>query len=65
MTYRTVQNDMLDQLCWRFYQRSDVIVQVLEANPGLCELPEKLPAGVLIELPDIKPPGDETVNVLD
>ena len=65
MQYRTIQNDMLDDICWRHYQRTDVLFMVLDANPGLCEQPEKLPSGLLIELPDITPPANETINILE
>lgn len=33
---RTIQNDTVDALCWRFYGRTAGVTEaVLEANPGL------------------------------
>lgn len=63
MTYRTVQHDMIDTICWRFYQRTDVIFEVLNANPGLCEQPEKLPAGLMIDLPDLPTPPAQILSI--
>lgn len=63
MTYRTVQHDLIDAICWRIYQRTDVIIDVLNANPGLCEQPEKLPAGLVITLPELPAPPAQTIPV--
>lgn len=63
MQYRTVQNDMLDHICWRYYDRTDVIFEVLNANPGLCEQPEKLPSGLIIELPDLPQLPSQMINI--
>ena len=63
--YRTVQDDVLDDIIWQRYQRTDVLFTVLDANPGLCEQPEKLPSGLIIELPDIKPPPKDQISVMD
>lgn len=53
MTYRTKQNDVLDDVVSRFYgdTANRIVEIVLEANPGLADLGPVLPAGVEIELP--------------
>ena len=56
-TYRTSDGDVLDDVCRRFYGREAGAVEaVLEANPGLAELGPVLPAGTVIELPDLPRP---------
>jgi len=52
--YRTLQGDMLDSICWRYYGQSSRAVEVvLEANPHLADLGEKYPVGLQIMLPEI------------
>jgi phage tail protein X len=54
MRYRTSDGDMLDLICWRHYGgRPGAVETVLEANPGLADYGEVLPAGVFIELPEL------------
>jgi phage tail protein X len=54
--YRTQDNDMLDDVCYRHYGRSTGVVElVLQANPHLADLGSVLPIGVLITLPVIQP----------
>ena len=62
MRYRTSSMDVLDEICYLYYQRHDVVVDVLEANPSLSELGPVLPAGVVIELPDL-PQGQEVNRI--
>ena len=57
MKYRTREADVLDRLCWRHYGRESAVVQVLEANPGLADRGPILPAGLVIELPDLPDAG--------
>lgn len=64
-TYRTRDGDVLDEICWRFYGRADVVPQVLEANPGLADRGTLFEAGVRIALPDIQPPARQPVNLWD
>ncbi len=59
-TWRTVNGDVLDDICQRHYGRTDVVGAVLDANPGLAALPPILPAGVTIVLP---PPPDPPPQV--
>ncbi len=61
MKYRTKQGDMLDSICLAYYGTLNGTTElVLEANRELANYPAKLPAGLLIELPDIKTPVKET-----
>lgn len=53
-TYTTIQNEMIDAICRRFYGgESSYVETVLEANPGLAALAAPLPAGTAISLPDL------------
>ena len=66
--YRTTDGDVIDAVCRRFYGRAAGAVEaVLEANPGLAELGPVLPAGTLVELPDLPRPLEtiETVKLWD
>lgn len=54
--YETEAGEMLDLIAYRHYGYSPGAVEaILEANPGLCEYPPVLPAGVRFTLPDIAP----------
>ena len=53
--------DMLDDLLWRHYGRSEVIPAVLAANPHLAQWPPVLSAGLVIELPDLPLPVEAPV----
>lgn len=57
----TRDGDVLDDLVWQHYGRSDVIAAVLEANPQLAQLPPVLEAGLVIELPELLLPVEEPV----
>ena len=59
MRYRTRDGDMLDDICLKYYQRTDVLPQVLAANPRLALMGAVLPAGVVINLPVIAAPKAE------
>ena len=52
--YRTRDGDMLDQICLQYYGKAQGFVEeVLAANPRLISLNASLPAGLLIELPEL------------
>lgn len=52
--YRTRAGDVLDELCWRHYdRRAGAVETVLKANPGLADHGPILPAGLRIDLPDL------------
>ncbi|MEY0512938.1 tail protein X [Providencia manganoxydans] len=54
MKIRTVQGDTVDGLCWRFYGRTTGMTEaVLLANPGLAEKGAIIPAGLLIDMPEV------------
>jgi phage tail protein X len=53
--YRTKEGDTVDLIAWTFYGRQDnrIVEQVLEANYGLAEYGPELPAGLLVNLPEL------------
>lgn len=53
MTYQTREGDMLDDICWRYYEREDAVIDVLNANPGIVEYGAVLPKGLMVLLPDV------------
>lgn len=56
-TYRTKEEDILDDVVFRYYETAIGTVEaVLEANRNLADLGPVLPGGVLVTLPDIKGP---------
>lgn len=57
----THDGDVLDDLVWQHYGRSDVLAAVLKANPALAQLPPVLEAGFIIELPDLPLPVEAPV----
>jgi phage tail protein X len=63
--YVTRQFDELDEICWRYYKRTQQTVEaVLLANPNLADLMPILPEGVTILLPDLPAPStSETVRI--
>lgn len=46
------QGDTVDLLCLRHLRRTDIVVSVLEANPGLAAIGPVLPMGTEVVLPD-------------
>ena len=57
----TGQGEVLDAIVWRHYGRADVIVAVLDANPGLADLGPVLPTRTLVVLPDLPAPAVQPV----
>jgi phage tail protein X len=57
-TYETRENDVLDEVVWRYYGSQDnkLVEVVLEANRGLADYGPQLPSGLLITLPDAPTP---------
>ncbi|NWN60639.1 tail protein X [Pseudomonas allii] len=52
---RTIQNDTVDALCWRFYGRTAGVTEaVLEANPGLADHGPILPQGLVVSMPEVQ-----------
>lgn len=61
-TYRAQAGEMVDEICQLYYGRTaGVVEQVYEANRGLAELGPRLPAGTLVELPEVEQAATETV----
>lgn len=57
-TYKSIQGDTVDLICWRTYGSQDGFVErVLDANPGLSALGPVLPIGTAVKLPDIQKPA--------
>jgi len=61
--YRSKDGDVLDDICFSHYGSSDVIVQVLDANPHLADKGVVLASGVIINLPVIAQPQLTTAPV--
>ena len=45
MTYITKDGETLDYICWKYYGRTNVVEQVLQANRHLAKLDAVLPGG--------------------
>ena len=54
--YLTKAGDMLDEIAYRYYGNTNnkVVEHILEVNFGISQYEALLPAGVLIELPEVK-----------
>lgn len=65
--YVTRQFDQLDDICWRYYGRTQQTVEaVMIANPNLADLLPILPEGLTISLPDLpQPETTETLRLWD
>lgn len=64
--YRTLDGDVLDWICWRYYGRQGGAVEaVLAANVGLAERGPIYPAGVLVTLPDLAEPVIQPTRLWD
>lgn len=68
-TYKTSQGDMLDEICWRFYDgvQSGAVEKVLAANPDLADLGPILPINTTIILPELTAPAadDQPIRLWD
>ncbi len=52
--YKTIEGDVIDAICAEHYGTEHGTTEaVLAANPGLAERTGRLPAGVVIYLPEI------------
>ena len=54
---RAKEGEMLDWICWHYYGTAAAIVAVLEANPGLADIGQPVPAGTLVVMPPYNPPA--------
>ena len=57
------QGDTVELICHRHLRRTDIVVGVLEANPGLAALGPILPMGTEVVLPDRAPAAPEKTLV--
>lgn len=54
-TYRAKDGEMVDEICQLYYGRTQGVVErVYAANRGLAALGPRLPAGTLVELPEVE-----------
>lgn len=58
-TYITKDGDTADYIAWKYYGNQDVgtVETLLDANKGLADRGPVLPAGLVINLPEIKTPA--------
>ena len=61
MKVQAHQGDTVDLLCFRYYGRTQgVVEQVLETHPNLC-LTTELNAGQWVDMPDITEPKQKDI----
>ncbi|WP_413504840.1 tail protein X [Serratia grimesii] len=67
MKIYAMQGDTVDEICWRYYGRTQgVVEQVYSLNEGLADAGAILSHGQPVELPDVTAaPQRETVNLWD
>lgn len=67
MKVYALQGDTVDAICWRYYGRTQgVVEQVYSLNAGLADAGIILPHGQPVELPDVTAaPQREIVNLWD
>lgn len=60
--YMASEGDTVDFIAWRVYgtQEARVVERVLEANPGLADFGETLPAGTVVVLPELDTASERT-----
>ncbi len=63
MLYKTKDNDRLDTICQDFYNNVNLLTLVLDKNPALADYPPLLPAGIVINLPDVNPVKNEAPTI--
>lgn len=54
-TYRTIDGDMVDEICHHHYGTETMTEAVYAANPGLAAKGPILPQGIVIILPEVNP----------
>lgn len=57
--YRTSEGDTADYIAWKYYgtQEGQVVERLVDANPGLADYGPLLPAGIIVELPELEAVG--------
>lgn len=59
--HRSIQGEMVDQICADHYGDTAMTEAVYEANPGLAALGPVLPRGTLIKLPAAPAPAPRQI----
>lgn len=63
--YRTKQNEMVDAICQKIFgDESGFVEAMFEANPGLAALPDPLPIGTVINIPETQVVNTQKVIAL-
>ena len=63
-TIRTSNGDILDEICNAYYGTLPGMVEaVYSANPGLAAHDQPFASGIVITLPDVDAPRDESVQL--
>lgn len=67
MKIYALQGDTVDEICFRWYGRTQQVVElVYAANTGLAEMGPVLPHGYAVELPELPASSmSETLNLWD
>lgn len=57
-TYTTRENDVLDEIVWRYYGRQDsgLVEAVLESNRNIADAGPLLPPGIVLTMPEAPVP---------
>ncbi len=64
VTARAVQDEPIDGLAWRLFGSTAGVEKILEANPGLAEIAEALPAGSIVNIPQAARATPATVDLV-
>lgn len=63
-TIRTSDGDVLDEICYAYYGTVLGMTEaVYSANPGLAAYVQPFASGIVITLPDVDTPRDESVQL--
>ncbi|WP_236201384.1 tail protein X [Pseudomonas pseudonitroreducens] len=63
---RSADGDLLDRLCYQRYGHLNGCLEaVLDANPGLADEAQPLRNGVIIRLPELLAPANQSVRLWD
>ena len=59
--YRSKDGDMIDKICHDYYGSISPLAELMTANPSIADYGPVLPSGVVINLPAVVTPAQETV----
>lgn len=59
MRYETRDGDMMDEIAFRLYgsASAEAVQQIMAANPGIADTGPELPAGMVLEIPELAAPA--------